>query len=119
MKCFVRFFKNLIVWRAITMVKKKETKKGTPKKQNHKKATFQFMAPEAQSVLLAGDFNSWNPEANPLKKASNGLWKINVNLSPGRYEYRFLVDGQWQNDPGCESYVANPFGEDTCVIKLG
>lgn len=77
------------------------------------------MAPEAQSVLLAGDFNSWNPEANPLKKASNGLWKTNINLSPGRYEYRFLVDGQWQNDPGCESYAANPFGEDNCVITLG
>lgn len=77
------------------------------------------MAPEAQSVLLAGDFNSWNPEANPLKKTSNGLWKTNVNLSPGRYEYRFLVDGQWLNDPACESYTANPFGEDNCVITLG
>ncbi len=100
------------------MVKKKEVKKTTHKKQNHKKATFEFMAPGAQSVLLAGDFNSWNADVNPLKKTSNGLWKTNIDLSPGRYEYRFLVDGQWQNDPESESYVPNPFGEDNCVITL-
>jgi len=100
------------------MTRKKVKKQEQIKKQNHKKATFKFMAPEAQSVLVAGDFNAWNPEAHPLKRSSNGLWKINLNLSPGRYEYKFLVDGQWQNDPHCESYVSNPFGGDNCVITL-
>lgn len=100
------------------MAKRKEKKQELSKKQNHKKATFKFMAPEAQSVLLAGDFNAWNPDANPLKRTSNGLWKINLDLSPGRYEYRFLVDGQWHNDPDCKSYVPNPFGGDNCVITL-
>ena len=101
------------------MARKKEKKKeSSGKKQNHKKAIFKLMAPEAQSVLLAGDFNSWNPEAHPLKRTSNGMWKINLNLSPGRYEYKFLVDGQWQNDPSCKSYASNPFGSDNCVKNL-
>ncbi|KPJ58720.1 MAG: hypothetical protein AMJ42_02745 [Deltaproteobacteria bacterium DG_8] len=99
------------------MAKKKE-KKGLSKKQNHRKATFKLMAPEAQSVLLAGDFNSWNADTHPLERTSNGMWKINLNLSPGRYEYKFLVDGQWQNDPNCKSYVSNPFGGDNCVKIL-
>lgn len=101
------------------MVKKREKRKDTNKKLNHKRTTFKLMAPEAQSVLLAGDFNSWDPHVHPLKKTSNGVWKININLSPGRHEYRFLVDGQWHNDPDCESYVPNPFGGDNCVINLG
>lgn len=100
------------------MAKKKEKKKESSKKQNHKRASFELMAPEAQSVLLAGDFNSWDTNVHPLKRSSNGLWKINLKLSPGRYEYRFLVDGQWQNDPSCESYESNPFGSDNCVITL-
>ena len=94
-------------------------KKKAAKKTGYKRATFSFMAPEAQRVQLAGDFNSWDTNAHPLKKASNGLWKRTLNLSPGRYEYRFLVDGQWQNDPQSESYNPNPFGEDNSVITLG
>ena len=100
------------------MADRKVKKKEPSKKQNHKKATFKFMAPEAQSVLLAGDFNAWEPESHPLKRTSNGLWKANLSLSPGRYEYRFLVDGQWHNDPECKSHVSNPYGDDNCVITL-
>ena len=100
------------------MAVRKVQKKDTSKKQNHKRATFKYMAPEAQSVLLAGDFNAWHPESHPLKKTSNGLWKINLSLSPGRYEYRFLVDGHWHNDPDCQAYTSNPFGSENCVITL-
>lgn len=94
-------------------------KKKAAKKTGNKRATFTIMAPEAQSVQLAGDFNSWDTNSHPLKKSSDGLWKRTLTLSPGTYEYRFLVDGQWQNDPQCESYIPNPFGEDNCVITLG
>jgi 1,4-alpha-glucan branching enzyme len=99
------------------MSKKKETKEGLSKKQN-RKATFTFMAPEAQSVLLAGDFNSWDPKTHPLKKFSDDMWKVNLNLSPGRYEYRFLVDGQWLNDPNCTTFVSNDYGSENCVLTL-
>jgi len=100
------------------MLRKKDTKKISKIKQNHKKITFKLHAPEAQCVLLAGDFNSWNPDTHPLKRTSNGLWKISINLSPGRYGYRFLVDGQWQNDPNCSIFVPNSFGSENCVVTL-
>jgi 1,4-alpha-glucan branching enzyme len=88
------------------------------KKKNHKKAIFAFIAPEAQSVQLAGDFNSWDPNAHPLKRTSNERWETRLNLSPGRYEYKFLVDGQWQNDPNCTDFASNPFGDENCVLVL-
>jgi len=54
------------------MLKRKNAKDKTPKKQNKKRITFKLDAPEAQSVSLVGDFNSWNPDSHPLKKNSNG-----------------------------------------------
>ena len=80
------------------MLKKKSVEDGNTRKKNHKRITFKLHAPEARSVLLAGDFNSWEPEMHPLKKSSNGLWKKMISLAPGRYEYRFVVDGEWQNE---------------------
>lgn len=100
------------------MAAKKQAKSTSPGNRVLKKALFSLMAPDAHSVQLAGDFNSWNPEVTPLKKHANGMWKINLKLSPGRYEYRFLVDGKWQNDPQCQSYVANPFGEENCLLII-
>jgi 1,4-alpha-glucan branching enzyme len=100
------------------MFKKKSVKDGSARKRNYKRITFKFHAPDAQSVLLAGDFNSWNPEMHPLKKSSTGLWKKMVSLSPGRYEYRFVVDGEWQNDPDCTTCSPNPFGGNNNVLIL-
>ena len=88
------------------------------KKKNQKKAIFTFTAPEAQRVQLAGDFNSWNPNAHPLKKTSHESWEIKLNLSPGQYEYKFLVDGEWQNDPNCSDFASNPFGGENSVLIL-
>jgi hypothetical protein len=39
-------------------------------------------------------------------------------LSPGEYEYRFLVDGQWKDDPMAKRYVGNPFGGFNCVLEV-
>jgi len=100
------------------MAREKGKKQELCKKQNHRRATFKFMAPEAQSVLLAGDFNSWNTDTHPLKRTSNGVWEISINLSPGGYQYRFLVDGQWRNDPNCTTFAPNPFGSENCIITL-
>ena len=76
------------------------------------------MAPEAQTVQLAGDFTGWELEPMSLKKLKNGLWKTTVALEAGHYEYRFLVDGQWRDDPECATRVPNPFGAENCVRQI-
>ena len=80
-----------------------------------KKVQFEFSAPGAREVLVAGEFNNWDARANPLKKDKNGLWKITLPLTPGKYEYRFLTDGKWENDPSCSGCVPNIFGSQNCV----
>jgi 1,4-alpha-glucan branching enzyme len=98
------------------MVKKTSVAKGKAKsKILTKKVQFEFPAPEAKEVYLVGNFNNWDANAKPMKKDKNGIWKAALSLKPGRYEYRFLVDGNWENDPGCSCCVPNEFGSQNCV----
>ncbi len=90
--------------------------KSNPKvKTLTKKVQFEFPAPEALEVYLAGDFNNWDSSANPMKKDKKGIWKITVSLKPGTYKYRFLKDGNWENDPACCDCIPNEFGSLNCV----
>jgi len=86
-----------------------------PKK---KRVRFALKAPAAEQVTLAGDFNGWDPEARPMNRSKTGLWSTTVSLAPGEYQYRFVVDGEWQNDPHCEETVTNEFGgvNNVCVV---
>lgn len=82
------------------------------------KYTFEYYAPDAKCVELGSTFNDWNPSSTPLKKNGNGKWKITVTLPSGRYEYRFLVDGQWQNDQNPVECAPNAFGTWNCVFEV-
>lgn len=79
-------------------------------KIERRKVDFELMAPEAKKVLLAGDFNSWDEDGIALKKSRGGLWKTSLSLKPGRYEYKFIVDGQWWLDPANIDTINNTYG---------
>ncbi len=85
------------------------------KKTAKQKVTFSYAAPQAQSVMLAGDFTGWQQAPISLKKGKGGVWKKTVSLPPGRYEYRLIVDGEWRDDPECQHKQRNQFGGDNCV----
>jgi len=87
-------------------------------KISKKSITFKFYSPEAQSVFIAGCFNDWNPSANPLKKNKDGNWSTVIKLTPGNYEYRFIADGRWRDDPTCESRCINQYGSYNCVLNV-
>ena len=98
------------------MIGKKGKDKSKPEaKVLFKKVPFEFLAPDAREVFLAGDFNNWDTGANLMKKDKKGIWKAVVPLKPGKYEYRFLKDGTWENDPSCCDCVPNEFGSQNCV----
>jgi 1,4-alpha-glucan branching enzyme len=80
-----------------------------------KRIEFSLLAPDAQTVALVADFTAWEQNAANLKKQKNGRWKTTVHLEPGTYQYRYLVDGRWQDDPECVQRVVNPFGGENCV----
>lgn len=79
------------------------------------KREFALDAPAARSVLLAGDFTGWLAHPIPLKRSPRGRWKVSVPLPPGTYHYRFLVDGEWRDDPACPLHVPNAFGTQDAV----
>lgn len=79
---------------------------------------FSLSASEAITVSLAADFTGWDQAPISLKKQKNGVWKTTVSLAPGSYEYRFLVDGQWADDPGCSTLRPNIFGGHNCVCDV-
>ena len=89
-----------------------------PKRAAGKKVTFKCRAPEARSVRLAGSFTRWEAQAISMKRGRDGTWTAQATLAPGRYEYRFLVDGTWQNDPACGRCAPNPFGSANCTIEV-
>jgi 1,4-alpha-glucan branching enzyme len=80
------------------------------KKSNKRRTTFALEASTAKEVMLGGDFNNWDAIAHPMKKDQNGVWKKTLMLSPARYEYKFLVDGRWRNDPKNDQSCTNCFG---------
>ena len=80
---------------------------------------FVTLYPRADNVQIAGDFNNWQPEYTPMQKVGEGgIWQTEMNLMPGRYRYRLVVDGQWQQDPYNESTELNPFGGFNSVIEV-
>ncbi|OGX06899.1 MAG: hypothetical protein A3G87_00635 [Omnitrophica bacterium RIFCSPLOWO2_12_FULL_50_11] len=83
-----------------------------------KRIEFEFFAPQAKEVQLAGDFNGWNPNKTPLKKDWEGKWRTSLSFPNGRYEYRFLVDGEWQNEQRQCECVSNSFGTSNCVLQV-
>ena len=83
-----------------------------------KRGTFSLHAPEASQVCVAGTFNDWDPEARPLKQDKKGTWRTWTSLEPGRYEYRFVVDGEWREDPACAETCDNSFGTCNSVLRL-
>jgi 1,4-alpha-glucan branching enzyme len=83
------------------------------------KQTFRFSAPDAASVLLVGDFTHWQKRGIPMRKGKDGIWAATVELPPGKHTYRFLVDGDWRDDPDCTLRVPNPYGSQDMVRQVG
>ena len=87
-------------------------------KEQTKKETFQLVEPNAEEVLLVGDFTDWEENPILLKRERDGVWKATVPLQPGEHEYRFRVDGEWRNDVKCAGRKPNPYGGENCVRKV-
>ncbi len=82
------------------------------------KATFSFVAPDAKTVYVAGEFNNWARDDTSLLENKQGVWMRQVTLRPGTYRYRFVVDDNWKEDPNNSKNIRNPFGELDSIIEI-
>ena len=79
---------------------------------------LELIAPNAKEVFVAGSFNDWHPAVAPMISLEKGKWAKELMLPPGRYEYRFVVDGEWVDDPTACERVSNPFGGVNAVFEV-
>jgi 1,4-alpha-glucan branching enzyme len=77
---------------------------------------FAVHEPRAEQVFVCGAFNDW--QATPLIRKANRDWKTTVALAPGRYEYKFVIDGKWKIDPRAHQFSPNGFGTLNSVIEV-
>jgi len=81
--------------------------------------TFTYIDPSAQNVAIAGEFNQWSATANLMQKDSSGAWTTSIPLKPGKYQYKFVVDGNWKTDPTNPDGVDDTFGGKNSVRTVG
>jgi 1,4-alpha-glucan branching enzyme len=79
---------------------------------------FVCVAPHATSVTLVGDFNEWNPAANPMKQMPDRSWLLTMELKHGHHRYAFSVDGVLTLDPRAQGITRNDKGERVSLVPV-
>ncbi|MBI5443618.1 MAG: AAA family ATPase [Deltaproteobacteria bacterium] len=81
---------------------------------------FRFVAPARAEVALAGDFNGWDPARGAMRfDEVTGTWVLRLRLEPGSYQYRFVVNGDWLEDPANEVKAYGREGFRNSLVLVG
>ncbi|MBN1899573.1 MAG: glycogen-binding domain-containing protein [Spirochaetes bacterium] len=97
---------------------KKEYDLGGAKLQSDGQVQFKYFAPQAGSVNLAGSFNNWSMDSDPMEKDNTGFWVLKKKLESGSYQYKYVVDGNWTPDPMNSNTTDDGFGGVNSVIEV-
>jgi 1,4-alpha-glucan branching enzyme len=83
------------------------------------KVRFEIEARGASKVFLAGDFTDWDAEPRRMRRSQRGkdIFSTKVDLEPGVYQYKYLVDGEWLTDPAARQFP-NVHGTTNSVIEV-
>ena len=79
---------------------------------------FIYQDIDAQSVYLVGSMNEWNTSSDLMKKQADGTWEIRLKLESGKYSYKYLVDGNWKNDPYNPNLEDDGYGGSNSFFEL-
>lgn len=84
------------------------------------RVTFKYENEEqAETAVLAGEFNGWSLRETPMKKIKDGSFSATLSLPAGQsYRFRYVLDGGvWVNDTAADGYAPNEYGEANSVLK--
>ena len=85
----------------------------------HREVAFILSSPEAEEVYLCGDFNQWIPRSLLMvRHDKDRWWEKRLVLAPGRYEYKFIVNGVWIHNPDAPKNVPNIYGSLNSVMEV-
>jgi hypothetical protein len=80
-----------------------EQDRATRREDALREVVVRFRDPGATDVRIAGDFNGWIPDKGVRSliesEGSTRVWTKILQLPPGVYQYRYVVDGEWRQDP--------------------
>ena len=83
------------------------------------RVNFSLKADRCAAVSLVGSFNDWDTGVLPMKwSEAEAVFVCRLELAPGYYEYKFIVDGAWVLDESNPNFSANDFGTLNSVINL-
>lgn len=84
-----------------------------------RRVSLRLQYPDASRVHVVGDFNGWRlSDSGLLQRADDGRWATEMHLRPGRYRYKFVVDGRWQEDPANPQQETNTFGSLDSILTV-
>jgi hypothetical protein len=96
----------------------RELAAGSTPSESRRLVTLRFADVEAAAVAVVGSFNGWSPESHPMSKQGD-VWELTLSLAPGRYAYRFLVDGKKQVlDPSSAATEPDGYGGRNSVLVV-
>jgi 1,4-alpha-glucan branching enzyme len=84
-----------------------------------KRITFIYRGKPGEKVFLCGDFNTWKTDCKELKdKKNDGTYACICMLQPGKYQYKFFVNGIWTLDASNPNLEPNEFGSHNSIIEI-
>jgi len=102
--------------RAAGSEKKAAVKKPGPA---YRMVTLVYQGMPGRQVFAAGTFNGWKPEKAMKDKDNSGVYRCQVRLLPGEYQYKFVVDGNWCLDAANPNFTPNEFGTLNSILTVG
>jgi len=90
-------------------------------KKGKSQVTFVYTPdePACKSVTVVGTFNNWHPKHGTMRKQKDGSFRKRINLEPGEHRYKFLVDGNWIEDPEADGLIQNEYGTQDSLVTVG
>lgn len=73
---------------------------------------------DAGEVYVTGDFAEWDPQAHPMERGDDGVWRTTLELQEGQYVYKYVVDGEWIADPDNPETVDDSYGGKNSVANV-
>lgn len=87
--------------------------------QTSRGVLFVYPAEPDAIVCIAGEFNNWSSDSNPMRFNDRvGVHEAVVELKPGQHRYRLVIDGKWTADPYNPQSAPNPFGQTDSIIDV-
>ncbi len=85
----------------------------------YRMVTLVYEGMPGRQVFAAGTFNEWKPEKVMKDKDNNGVYRCQIRLLPGEYQYKFVVDGNWCLDAANPNFTPNEFGTLNSILTVG